>query len=41
MTLRNKVIVAGVGESDIGKVPNMTGVGLNAQACKRRLTTQV
>ena len=35
--LRNKVIVAGVGESDIGKVPQMTGVGLNAQACKRAL----
>ena len=25
MSLRNKVILAGVGESDIGKVPNMTG----------------
>ena len=36
-SLRNKVIIAGVGESDIGKVPNMTGVGLNAQACKRAL----
>jgi acetyl-CoA acetyltransferase len=36
-TLRNKVIIAGVGESDIGKVPTMTGLGLNAQAAKRAL----
>lgn len=36
-SLRNEIIVAGVGESDIGKVPNMTGIGLNAQACKRAL----
>ncbi|MEB2317453.1 MAG: thiolase family protein [Pseudomonadota bacterium] len=36
-TLRNKVAVVGVGESDIGKVPGMTGLGLNAQAAKRAL----
>ncbi|MBI4081139.1 MAG: thiolase family protein [Candidatus Lambdaproteobacteria bacterium] len=36
-SLRNKVIIAGVGESDIGKVPAMTGLGLNAQAAKRAL----
>lgn len=35
--LRNKAVVVGVGESDIGKVPNMTGLGLNAQAAKRAL----
>ncbi len=35
--LRNKVIIAGVGESDIGKVPHMTGLGLNAQAARRAL----
>ncbi len=34
-TLRNKAIIAGVGESDIGKVPDMTGLGLNAQAARR------
>ena len=37
MTLRNKVAIVGVGESDIGKVPHMTGLGLNAQAAKRAL----
>lgn len=36
-TLRNKVAIVGVGESDIGKVPGMSGLGLNAQACKRAL----
>lgn len=36
-TLRNSVAIVGVGESDIGKVPNMTGLGLNAQAAKRAL----
>ena len=36
-SLRNEIIVAGIGESDIGKVPKMTGIGLNAQACKRAL----
>lgn len=34
---RNKVAIAGIGESDIGKVPHMTGLGLNAQAAKRAL----
>ena len=33
--LRGKAAVAGVGESDIGKVPGTSGLGLNAQACKR------
>lgn len=37
MTLRNKVVIAGVGDSDIGKVPHLSGVGLNAQAAKRAL----
>ncbi|ODT22630.1 MAG: hypothetical protein ABS35_14500 [Kaistia sp. SCN 65-12] len=37
MSLRNKIAIVGVGESDIGKVPNMTGLGLNAQAAKRAL----
>lgn len=36
-TLRNSIAIAGVGESDIGKVPDMTGLGLNAQAAKRAL----
>jgi acetyl-CoA acetyltransferase len=36
-TLRNRVAIVGVGESDIGKVPHMTGLGLNAQAAKRAL----
>jgi acetyl-CoA acetyltransferase len=35
--LRNKIIIAGVGESDIGKVPELSGLGLNAQAVKRAL----
>jgi acetyl-CoA acetyltransferase len=35
--LRNKVAIVGIGESDIGKVPHMTGLGLNAQAAKRAL----
>ena len=35
--LRNKTAIVGVGESDIGKVPNMTGLGLNAQAARRAL----
>ena len=29
------VAIVGVGESDIGKVPGMTGLGLNAPAAKR------
>ena len=36
-SLKNKVAIAGVGESDIGKVPHMSGLGLNAQAAKRAL----
>ncbi len=32
-----KIAIVGVGESDIGKVPAMTGLGLNAQAAKRAL----
>jgi acetyl-CoA acetyltransferase len=37
VSLRNKVAIVGVGESDIGKVPTMSGLGLNAQASKRAL----
>src|SRR5262245_1809611 len=37
MSLRNKAVIVGVGESDIGKIPYMTGLGLNAQAAKRAL----
>ncbi|MBU3738141.1 MAG: thiolase family protein [Rhodoferax sp.] len=37
MSLRNSVAIVGVGESDIGKVPNLTGLGLNAQASQRAL----
>ena len=36
-SLRNKIAIVGVGESEIGRVPHMTGLGLNAQACKRAL----
>lgn len=36
-TLRNKVAIVGVGESKIGKVPEMSGLGLNAQAAKQAL----
>jgi acetyl-CoA acetyltransferase len=32
-----RVAIVGVGESEIGKVPGMTGLGLNAQAAKRAL----
>jgi acetyl-CoA acetyltransferase len=35
--LRNKAAIVGVGESEIGKVPHMTGLALNAQAAKRAL----
>lgn len=35
--LRGRVAIVGVGESDIGKVPSMTGLGLNAQAARRAL----
>ena len=37
MTLKHQVAIVGVGESDIGKVPHLSGLGLNAQACKRAL----
>lgn len=37
MILRNMAVIAGVGESDIGKLPHMTGLGLNAQAAKRAI----
>lgn len=33
--LRNQVAIVGVGESQIGKVPHMTGLGLNAQAASQ------
>ncbi len=36
-TLRNRVAIVGVGESDIGRVPHMSGLGLNAQAARRAL----
>jgi acetyl-CoA acetyltransferase len=36
-TLKNKVAIVGVGECDIGKAPTMSGLGINAQACKRAL----
>lgn len=36
-SLKNKIAIVGVGESEIGRVPHMTGLGLNAQACKRAL----
>ena len=36
-SLKNKVAIVGVGESDIGKVAGMTGLGLNAQASRRAL----
>src|SRR5690606_30668505 len=37
VSLKNKVAIVGVGESDIGRVPGMTGLGLNAQAAKRAI----
>ena len=37
MSLKNKVAIVGVGESDIGKVPGMSGLGLNTQAMRRAL----
>ena len=36
-SLRNSAAIVGVGESEIGKVPHMTGLGLNAQAAKRAI----
>ncbi len=37
MSLRNSCAIVGVGESDIGRLPHMTGLGLNAQAARRAL----
>ena len=37
MSLRNRAVIVGVGESDIGRVPHMTGLGLNAQAARRAI----
>ncbi|MEZ5649998.1 MAG: thiolase family protein [Burkholderiaceae bacterium] len=37
MSLRNSVAIVGVGESDIGKMPHMSGLGLNAQAARRAI----
>ena len=37
MTLRNRAAIVGVGESDIGRLPHMSGLGLNAQAARRAL----
>jgi acetyl-CoA acetyltransferase len=37
LSLKGKVAIVGVGESNIGKVPGMTGLGLNAQASRRAL----
>ena len=37
MSLRNKAVIVGVGESDIGRLPHMTGLGLNAQAARRAI----
>jgi acetyl-CoA acetyltransferase len=36
-SLRNAAVVLGVGESNIGQVPEMTGLGLNAQAARRAI----
>ena len=36
-SLKGAVAIVGVGESDIGKVPTLSGLGLNAQASKRAL----
>jgi acetyl-CoA acetyltransferase len=36
-SLGNRAVIAGVGESEIGKVPGMTGLALNAQAASRAL----
>lgn len=37
MSLRNRAVIVGVGESDIGRLPHMTGLGLNAQAARRAI----
>jgi len=36
-SISGRIAIVGVGESEIGKVPHMTGLGLNAQAAKRAL----
>jgi len=38
VTLKNRAVIVGVGESDIGHLPHMTGLGLNAQAARRAIT---
>ena len=35
--LRNKAIIAGVADSDVGRTPHMSGLALNAQAAQRAL----
>ncbi len=35
--LRNKAIIAGAADSDLGKMPEMSGLALNAQAAQRAL----
>ncbi len=35
MSLRNQAIIAGAADSEIGKVPHLSGIGLNAQAARR------
>jgi acetyl-CoA acetyltransferase len=37
MTLRNSAAIVGIAESDIGRLPHMTGLGLNAQAARRAI----
>ena len=37
MSLRNRCAIVGSGESDLGRLPHMTGLGLNAQAARRAL----
>lgn len=36
-SLKNRIAIVGVGESDIGQQPDMSGLGLNAQAARRAL----
>ncbi len=37
MTIRNRAVIVGVSESDIGRLPHMSGLGLNAQAARRAI----
>ena len=37
LPLRNRTAIAGIGESDIGRLPHMSGLALTAQAAKRAL----